>query len=214
MRRRKCCGSRAWNARCARWSATGASREPGCRTRSPERTAHRDKFQGNEMARLEELFESALDLPASEREAFLSRECAGDEALRAAVERLLASDQVAEEQTFWKGSALNAEAKLDAPAGALRVGQVLGDFRITEAIGEGGMGTVYRAVRADAEYEQAVAIKIVRGGFDSSALAERFRQERQILADLNHPNIARLLDGGTTPDGLPYLVMEFIAGQI
>ena len=93
------------------------------------------------------------------------------------------------------------------------MGQILGDYRIVELIGEGGMGTVYRAVRADAEYQQAVAIKIVRGGFDSSTLAERFRQERQILANLSHPNIARLLDGGTTPDGLPYLVMEFIAGK-
>ena len=165
------------------------------------------------MARLEELFERVLDLPASEREDFLARECAGDERLKAAVLRLLASDEAAQEQTFWKGSALQAEAKHDSPAGALRVGQVLGDYRVVEVIGEGGMGTVYRGVRADAEYEQAVAIKIVRGGFDSAALAERFRQERQILANLSNPNIARLLDGGTTPDGLPYLVMEFIAGQ-
>ena len=165
------------------------------------------------MASLEELFESALDLPTAEREAFLSRECAGDSSLKAAVLRLLASDKLAEEQTLWKDSALNAEAKLDSRVGTLRVGQMLGDYRIVEVIGEGGMGTVYRGVRADSEYEQAVAIKIVRGGFDSAALAERFRQERQILANLNHPNIARLLDGGTTPDGLPYLVMEFIAGK-
>ena len=165
------------------------------------------------MARHEELFERVLDLPAWERESFLSRECNGDEALQAAVLRLLASDEAAEEQSFWRGTALEAEAKRESPAGALRVGQVLGDYRVVEVIGEGGMGTVYRGVRADAEYEQAVAIKIVRGGIDSATLAERFRQERQILANLNHPNIARLLDGGTTPDGLPYLVMEFIAGK-
>ena len=165
------------------------------------------------MKTTEELFQQALDLPASERDAFLALECADDGPLRAAVESLLASDELAEEQTFWKGSALRAEAMFDSPARTLRVGQVLGDYRIVEVIGEGGMGTVYRAIRADAEYEQAVAIKIVRGGFDSTSLAERFRQERQILANLNHPNIARLLDGGTTADGLPYLVMEFIAGQ-
>ena len=165
------------------------------------------------MKTLDELFQNALDLPASERDDFLARVCAGDQELKAAVLRLLASDQAAEEQTFWKGSALHAEAKLDTSTGAARVGQILGDYRIVGVIGEGGMGTVYRAVRADAEYEQAVAVKIVRGGFDSAALAERFRQERQILANLSHPSIARLLDGGTTPDGLPYLVMEFIAGK-
>ena len=165
------------------------------------------------MANLEELFHRALEMPSAERESFLGHECDGDEALRAAVRRLLASDQAASEQTFWHGSALKAEAKFDVAGGSLRVGHVLGDYRIVEAIGEGGMGTVYRAVRADAEYEQAVAIKIVRGGFDSTALADRFRQERQILASLSHPNIARLLDGGTTADGLPYLVMEFIAGK-
>jgi len=165
------------------------------------------------MATLDELFQKAVDLPVAERDAFLERVCNGDDDLKASLRRLLASDELAEEQTFWKGSALKAEAKFDLPAGTLRVGQLVGDYRIVDVIGEGGMGTVYRAVRADAAYEQAVAIKIVRGGFDSVALAERFRQERQILANLNHPNIARLLDGGTTGDGLPYLVMEFIAGN-
>jgi non-specific serine/threonine protein kinase/serine/threonine-protein kinase len=165
------------------------------------------------MKMLEELFQNALDLPASERDAFLAQACAGDQELKASVLRLLASDQAADDHTFWKGSALSAEAKLDPQTGPSRVGQILGDYRIVDVIGEGGMGTVYRAVRADAEYEQSVAIKLVRGGFDSASLAERFRQERQILANLSHPNIALLLDGGTTDDGLPYLVMEFIAGQ-
>ncbi len=161
----------------------------------------------------QDLFHRALELPAEEREPFLARECDGDEGLKFTLDRLLDSDQAAQEQTIWQGSALQAEAKHQTASGTLRVGQVLGDYRIVEIIGEGGMGTVYRAVRSDTEYEQAVAIKIVRGGFDSAALTDRFRQERQILADLNHPHIARLLDGGTTPDGLPYLVMEFIAGQ-
>ena len=165
------------------------------------------------MPNVEDLFHRALELPGRERKAFLVAQCRGDERLRSAVECLLTSDEAAEEQTFWQGSALQAEGKHDSPTGTLRVGQLLGDYRVVEVIGEGGMGTVYRAVRADAEYEQAVAIKVVRGGFDSAALAERFRQERQILAHLNYRHIARLLDGGTTRDGLPYLVMEFVKGQ-
>src|SRR5262249_52984125 len=79
--------------------------------------------------------------------------------------------------------------------------------------GQGGMGEVYRAMRADGQYEKAVAIKLVRGGYDSAVLLERFRHERQILASLDHPNIARLLDGGTTEDGIPYLIMELIEGD-
>src|SRR5437773_3598159 len=74
------------------------------------------------------------------------------------------------------------------------------------------MGEVYRAGRADGQYEKEVAIKLVRGGYDTAAVLERFRHERQILASLDHPNIARLLDGGTTDEGIPYLVMELIEG--
>ena len=90
------------------------------------------------------------------------------------------------------------------------VGQRIGVYLIVEEIGHGGMGEVYRAVRADGQYAMEVAIKLVHGG--SSALLERFRQERQILATLEHPYIARLLDGGTTDHGVPYLVMELIDG--
>jgi len=81
-------------------------------------------------------------------------------------------------------------------------------YQIVEEIGHGGMGEVYRAVRADGQYEKQVAIKLVRGGYDTAVVLERFLHERQILASLDHPNIARLYDGGTTAEGLPYLVME------
>src|SRR5262249_34392225 len=80
------------------------------------------------------------------------------------------------------------------------------------AIGRGGMGTVYLARRADDEFERKVAIKMIRRGMDSELVVRRFRHERQILASLEHPNIAALFDGGTTPDGLPYFVMEYVAG--
>jgi non-specific serine/threonine protein kinase/serine/threonine-protein kinase len=92
-------------------------------------------------------------------------------------------------------------------------GRRVGAYVIIALLGRGGMGEVYRARRADAQYEKEVAIKLVRAGFDTGDILERFRVERQILADLEHPNIARLLDGGTTDEGLPYLVMELIEGE-
>ena len=86
------------------------------------------------------------------------------------------------------------------------------DWQIEAEIGHGGMGEVYRAVRVDGQYKKEVAIKLVRGGHDTVAVLERFLNERQILASLDHPNIARLYDGGTTQEGLPFLVMEVIEG--
>ena len=92
-------------------------------------------------------------------------------------------------------------------------GRRIGAYVVVALLGRGGMGEVYRGRRADAQYEKEVAIKVVRAGFDTGDLLERFRTERQILANLEHVNIARLLDGGTTADGLPYLVMELIEGE-
>src|SRR6185437_271297 len=89
----------------------------------------------------------------------------------------------------------------------------LGPYEILAQIGSGGMGEVYRAARIDQEYRQQVAIKLVRAGQESSFIANRLRAERQILASFAHPNIARLLDGGTTEEGIPYLVMELIDGR-
>lgn len=92
-------------------------------------------------------------------------------------------------------------------------GQRLGAWQLGELIGQGGMGSVYLGVRADGQFEMKAAIKILRRGMDSGQLLARFRYERQILAQLNHPGIAQLLDGGSTPDGRPFLVMEFVDGQ-
>src|SRR5262249_19941660 len=111
-------------------------------------------------------------------------------------------------QPVVKLSGQTAAAAAAAPARERRIGA----YQIVEEIGHGGMGEVYRAVRADGQYTKEVAIKLVRSGFESGSLAERFRNERQILASLDHPNIARLLDGGTTKDAVPYLVMELITG--
>jgi serine/threonine protein kinase len=92
------------------------------------------------------------------------------------------------------------------------IGRRIGVYQIELEIGHGGMGEVYRAIRADGQFKKNVAIKMVRGGYDTAAVLERFLHERQILASLDHPNIARLYDGGTTDDGIPYLVMELIDG--
>src|SRR5262249_6867507 len=111
-------------------------------------------------------------------------------------------------QPVVKLSGQTAAAAAAAPARERRIGA----YQIVEEIGHGGMGEVYRAVRADGQYTKEVAVKLVRSGYESGSLAERFRHERQILASLDHPNIARLLDGGSTGDGVPYLVTEMIKG--
>src|SRR6185295_3586415 len=92
-------------------------------------------------------------------------------------------------------------------------GRRVGPYRLIREIGRGGMGAVYLAARDDQQYESEVAIKLVRPGLDTEFILKRFRRERQILARLQHPNIARLLDGGTTEDGVPYLVMEYVDGS-
>src|SRR6185295_7837280 len=94
-----------------------------------------------------------------------------------------------------------------------RVGERLGPYKIIREIGHGGMGTVYLAIRADDQFRKEVAIKVVNRGMDTDLILRRFVMERQILADLEHPNIAYLLDGGSTPDGLPYFVMEHVDGK-
>ena len=105
------------------------------------------------------------------------------------------------------------KARLDSPAAPpSRLGRRIGAYHIVAELGRGGMGEVYRAIRADGQFTKDVAIKLVRTGFDTRFVVERFRNERQILAGLDHPNIARLLDGGSTDDGVPYLVMELVDG--
>jgi serine/threonine protein kinase len=159
---------------------------------------------------VKELLDEALAVESSERSSLLDQACAGDTELRGEVESLLASHQQAG-TGFLKTPAMDLTSVPRSPVS--RVGRRIGVYQLIEEIGHGGMGEVYRAVRADGQYTKEVAVKLVRGGFDSRFALERFRNERQILASLDHPNIARLLDGGTTDDGIPYLVMELIEGK-
>jgi eukaryotic-like serine/threonine-protein kinase len=153
-----------------------------------------------------ELFDRACDLPEGARAAFLASACP-DAALRRRVEALLEAHDRA-------GSAFLARPAAtltDAADG--RAGRRLGPYEIVRELGRGGMGVVYLANRADDEYRKAVAIKVVAAPLGDEALVRRFRRERQILAQVEHPHIARLLDGGTTAEGLPFLVMEFVEGR-
>ncbi len=152
--------------------------------------------------RVKEILGEALDRPFTERAAYLKEVCGEDTALRLEVESLLLADE--DSGTFLTVPAIEASNA---------IGWRLGPYRTLEVVGQGGMGAVYRAVRDDDEFQQEVAIKLIRRGVNSEYVRSRFLYERQILAFLNHPNIARLLDGGTTEDGLPYFVMEFVQGQ-
>ena len=165
---------------------------------------------------VDRIFSAALDLPAAERAAFVARECAGDEALRTRVEHLLQAER-ASLAAFEAGAAGNLrtmEQLLDEPVCGTdpRLGQQLGAFRLVQRIGEGGMAVVYLGERHDGQFEQRVAVKLLRRSVDVAEDVARFHAERRILCSLDHPNIARLIDGGTTADGLPYLVTEFVDG--
>jgi len=159
-----------------------------------------------------EILNSAIALSPGERSAYLDQACASDQALRSEVESLLRSHDDAG-SVFLNTPAADLKAAMsdDSPRSNW-IGRRIGVYQIEAEIGHGGMGEVYRAVRADGQFKKTVAIKVVRRGHDTKAVLERFVHERQILASLDHPNIARLYDGGTTEDGLPYLVMELIEG--
>jgi len=161
--------------------------------------------------RVKELFQTALEGEASQRAAFLDDSCAGDPALRRQVEALIASHE--QEPSFLEAPAFEVGAPtLEEDEAELMIGQRIGPYELVREIGHGGMGAVYLAVRADDEYQKQVAIKLVKRGMDTDAILRRFRNERQILANLDHPHIAKLLDGGTTSDGLPYFVMDYVEG--
>ncbi len=163
-------------------------------------------------ARVKELFEAAADLAPNERASLLSNECGGDDALRREVESLLESDS--QTNDFIEQPVLEIPRDLfpEAPDESL-AGRQFGAYQIIREIGRGGLGAVYLAARADDEYRKEVALKLVRRGLDTEDILRRFRNERQILAQLDHPNIARLIDGGTTDEGLPYFVMEYVNGE-
>jgi len=164
-----------------------------------------------ERARARALFDAAADLPAHDRRAYLEATCPDEPALRDEVLALLAlSDD--EDSDAPIRDAVARIAEVVGGEDGLQGGQVIGPYRLDRELGHGGMGTVYLARRADDEFQRAVAIKVIRGWADDE-MVRRFRIERQILASLDHPNIGRLLDGGATTAGLPYLVMEYVDGH-
>ncbi len=162
---------------------------------------------------MKELLGPVLELDPAKRADYLDQVCGNDAELRMDLERLLDTGEEAGAE-FLSHPAILREFAPDLPQQVETwIGHRIGSYELVEEIGVGGMGEVYRAVRADDEYRKEVAIKLVRSGQDSGFVLHRFKNERQILAGLDHPNIARLLDGGTTEQGLPYFVMEFIEGQ-
>jgi serine/threonine-protein kinase len=165
--------------------------------------------------RVEQVLDAALTSDPSSWPSVLDEKCSGDPALRAEVEALLA--KLPQASGFRATPPGNVAAALIEETSANEqssfVGRRIGPYEIERELGRGGMSRVFLAHRADGEYEQQVAIKLLRPGLDSDLDLERLRGERQILAKLNHPNIARLLDGGVTPDGQPYLVLEFVDGR-
>jgi eukaryotic-like serine/threonine-protein kinase len=159
--------------------------------------------------RVQELFLMAVELSAEERVRVLDAACPQGSGVRAEVESLLASDG---DSGTIISDAVQGEAVLLLDSGPL-VGRRVGAYRIVREIGRGGMGAVYLATRDDAEFRKQVAIKVVKPGMDTAEVLDRFRYERQILANLEHPYIARLFDGGSTAEGRPFFVMEYIEGR-
>ena len=174
--------------------------------------------------KIEELFQAALDLPEDERRSFVVNACNGDAELCAQVESLIAQHDEA-------GDFIEAPAIVESRARFTvspddtipttawpslpedpAVGRRMGAYRVVRELGRGGMGAVYLAERDDSEFSHRVAIKLIKRGMDTDFILRRFRNERQILATLDHSHIAKLLDGGTTEDSLPYFVMEYVEG--
>src|SRR6187402_2639606 len=150
------------------------------------------------LALLEELFSAAGELPVQAREAFLRERCGGDAELLAELRQLLELSA-------------RDDSLLDSPPDPW-LGASFERWRAVRRLGAGGMGVVYLAERDDGAFRQQAALKLLRHGLDRPELVERFREERQILAALSHASIARLIDGGATPEGLPWLVMEYVSG--
>lgn len=155
------------------------------------------------------ILDGALAKSAESRSAFVASACGGDAALLADVEALLATDTVSSDAL--DGDAFSIFSEIDRQD--TFIGRTIGSFTIREKIADGGMGSVYFAERTDGEFSQKAAVKLIRAGIHSDAIRRRFLNERQILASLNHPNIAKIIDGGTTDEGFPYLVMEYVEGS-
>jgi eukaryotic-like serine/threonine-protein kinase len=158
---------------------------------------------------IQRLFEAALDVPEKSRTAFVESQTS-DPALRNEVLSLLLHEKSAE--TFFE-VAVRSEASSLVSSRDWQAGREVGNYRIVSMLGRGGMGAVYLAERADGNFEQRVAVKVIQSAIPAGFLLDRFQKERRILAQLNHPNIAGLFDGGKTADGSPYFIMEYVAGE-
>ena len=160
--------------------------------------------------KVQEIFFAAADLPLAEQYRFLDSACRGNPDLRRDVDSLLVADHT---HSHDRNIDLAVQAAAQQVLGADPViGARFGPWRVGREIGRGGMGIVYLVVRDDAQFQKQAALKLIRAGMDTAELLLRFRHERQILASLDHPYIARLIDGGTTPDGRPFLVMDYVEG--
>jgi eukaryotic-like serine/threonine-protein kinase len=175
-------------------------------------------FSPEEWSRIEAILDEVLELDPAARAAALDSACCGNPGLRAHVDALLAAD--AHASIFLDAPAVEYAAGIVAAGAAEQTldseeqpGDLIGPYRLIREIGHGGMGRVFLADRADGQFEQQVALKLVRSGPYGGEILQRFLRERQILARLEHPNIARLLDGGVTSDGRPYFAMEYVSGE-
>ena len=156
------------------------------------------------------IYQQAAEVEPEKRRLFVREQTGDDADLQREVESMLKFS--ADADGFIEAPAFDVAIGLLANENALPSGKKLGNYRIIREIGRGGMGAVYLAERDDELFDKRVAIKVIKRGMDSDAILRRFSVERQILASLDHPNIARLLDGGTTDDGLPYFVLEYVEG--
>lgn len=164
-------------------------------------------MDGADWEDIKKTFAVASDLATAERKVFLDG-C--DAKLREAVQKLLTAEDEAGD--FILDAAIVSVGLVDESLPDAFVGKQIASYRLLKQIGQGGMGAVYLATRSDESFDKRVAIKLIKRGMDTNAVLKRFVMERQILANLEHPNIANLLDGGSTDDGLPYLVMEYVEG--
>ena len=176
------------------------------------------KMEQHQWETINEILDTALELQKEKRAAYIEKECEGDQKLKQTVTELLNSIEKSDTEGFLEGAEayprqLAADFSIsDQPSQSVLIGKTIGKYKILELIGHGGMGSVFLTERIDDAYHKKIALKVLRRGMDTPSNIARFQRERNILATMDHPNIARLLDGGVTDHGLPYLVMEYIDG--
>src|SRR5688572_23456171 len=180
---------------------------------APAIEQRRQRITPERWQQVKHLLADALELDTGRQQQFLDSACAHDAELRAEVDLLLAHRVDTGSDLIEQCAADAALLRFDADNNGTKPGNRIGPYKILREIGRGGMGAVYLAERDDEHYRQQVAVKLIKPGLGGDSIRRRFQNEMQILAELNHANIARLLDGGTTNDGVPYLVMEYVEGS-